>query len=68
MRNEFWRPEGKLAARVNSFAGWLDLSARRLVVPPEPLLAALRSLPQTEDFRVLEPRTSNREPGSDNRT
>ena len=53
MRNEFWRPEGKLAARVNSFAGWLDLSARRLVVPPETLLAALRSLPATEDFQVL---------------
>ena len=68
MRNEFWRPEGKLAARVNSFAGWLDLSARRLVVPPEPLLAALRSLPQTDDFRVLELRTSNREPGTENRT
>jgi acyl-CoA thioester hydrolase len=53
MRNEFWRPEGKLAARVNSFAGWLDLSARRLVVPPETLLAALRSLPETDDFQVL---------------
>ena len=53
LRNEFWKAEGKLAARVNSYAGWLDLSARRLVVPPEALLAALRSLPQTDDFRVL---------------
>jgi acyl-CoA thioester hydrolase len=53
MRNEFWRPEGKLAARVNSFAGWLDLSARRLVVPPETLLDALRSLPETDDFQEL---------------
>ncbi len=53
MRNEFWRAEGKLAARVNSLAGWLDLSARKLVVPPDSLAAALRSLPQTEDFQVL---------------
>ena len=53
MRNEFWKPEGKLAARVNSYAGWLDLSARRLVLPPDVLLAALRSLPQTDDFQVL---------------
>jgi acyl-CoA thioester hydrolase len=55
MRNEFWRPEGKLAAKVNSFAGWLDLSVRRLVAPPEALLAALRSLPRTEDFQMLPP-------------
>ena len=53
MRNEFWKAEGKLAARVNSHAGWLDLSARRLVLPPDVLLDALRSLPQTEDFQVL---------------
>jgi acyl-CoA thioester hydrolase len=60
MRNEFWRPEGKLAARVNSFAGWLDLSARRLVVPPETLLDALRSLPETDDFQVLPSMTRSR--------
>ena len=60
MRNEFWRPEGKLAARVNSFAGWLDLSARRLVVPPETLLAALRSLPETADFQVLTTSTKSK--------
>jgi acyl-CoA thioester hydrolase len=59
MRNEFWKAEGKLAARVNSYAGWLDLSARRLVVPPEALLAALRSLPQTDDFQTLPSRGSN---------
>jgi acyl-CoA thioester hydrolase len=53
LRNEFWKPDGKLAARVNSYAGWLDLSARRLTLPPETLLAALRSLPPTDDFQVL---------------
>jgi len=52
MRNEFFR-EGKLAARVTTMAGWLDLKARKLVCPPEPLLLALRSLAQSEDFRVL---------------
>ncbi len=53
VRNEFYRADGKLAARVTSVGGWLDLSARKLVVPPEGLLAALRSLPMTEDFKVL---------------
>ncbi len=53
MRNEFWRADGKLAAKVTSAGGWLDLSFRKLVVPPEALLAALRSLPQTDDFQIL---------------
>ena len=53
MRNEFWRSEGRLAARVTSLAGWLDLSARKMVVPPDALMAALRSLPRTDDFQEL---------------
>jgi acyl-CoA thioester hydrolase len=49
MRNEFFRADGKLAARVTSTGGWLDLTARKLVAPPEKLLAALRSLPRAEE-------------------
>ena len=53
IRNEFWRSDGKLAATVTSAGGWLELSLRKLVAPPEALLAALRLLPRTEDFRTL---------------
>lgn len=53
MRNDFFRTGGTLAARVTSTGGWLDLSARKLVAPPEKLLGALRSLPRTEDFQTL---------------
>ena len=53
LRNEFLRTDGKLCARVTSLGGWLDLVARRLVSPPEALLAALRTLSRTEDFEVL---------------
>lgn len=53
MRNEFFRDDGKLAARVTSTGGWLDLSTRRLAAPPEALLGALRSLPRTADFETL---------------
>ena len=53
MRNEFWRPDGKLAARVTSSGGWLDLVARKLVVPPAPLLDSMRSLEHTDDFMEL---------------
>jgi acyl-CoA thioester hydrolase len=53
MRNEILRTDGKLSARVTSAGGWLDLGARKLVRPPEGLLAVLRSLPHTGDFAPL---------------
>ena len=53
LRNEFWRADGQLAAKVTSAGGWLDLALRKLVAPPEALLSALRSLAQTEDFQEL---------------
>jgi acyl-CoA thioester hydrolase len=61
IRNEFWRADAKLTAKVTSTGGWLDLSLRKLVAPPEALLAALRSLPQTEDFQAL---SSSIKPGA----
>ncbi len=53
MRNEFFRPDSKPAARVSSLGGWLDLSARRLVAAPAKLLEALKRLPQTSDFQQM---------------
>jgi len=53
LRNEIMRTDGKLCARVTSAGGWLDLKERKLVEPPEALLAALRALPRTEDFIAL---------------
>jgi acyl-CoA thioester hydrolase len=53
MVNEFYRADGKLAARVTSAGGWLDLAARKLAVPPESLLTALESLPKTAAFEAL---------------
>jgi len=53
LRNEFSRADGKLTARVTSTGGWLDLSARKLIAPPDKLLVALRALARTDDFEVL---------------
>lgn len=53
IRNEFFRPDGKLAARVTSAGGWLDLSARKLVTAPAGLLEVLKELPRTSDFQEL---------------
>jgi len=53
MQNEFWRVDKKMAARITSSGGWLDLSKRKLISPPAELLTTLRSLPKTEDFKLL---------------
>jgi len=53
MKNEFFRPDGKLAARVKSWGGWLSLAERKLTAPPRALLQALQTLPRGSDFSEL---------------
>ena len=53
VRNEFWRADGKLAARVTSTGGWLDLAARKLVAPSPAMLAVMRTVDLTDDFEKL---------------
>jgi acyl-CoA thioester hydrolase len=53
LRHEIFRADGKLAARVNSTGGWLDLAARKLIVPPPALLHTMNLLERTSDFVVL---------------
>lgn len=54
LRNEFYKEDGKLAARVNSTGGWLNLVERKLMLPPPELVAAMSQLTQTEDFVELD--------------
>lgn len=51
--NEVVKGDGKVAARITSEGGWLDLDARKLIVPPPDLKAALDAMPRTADFREL---------------
>lgn len=53
LRHEIFRPDGKLAARVTSTGGWMDLDARKLVAPPPALFAAMDSLERTSDFVAM---------------
>lgn len=54
LRNEFFREDGKLAARVTSTGGWLDLAARRLTAPPAELARAMQALKRSDDFQELD--------------
>jgi len=51
--NEVLNGEGKLAARITSEGGWLDLGARKLIAPPADLLAALDKMPHATAFEQL---------------
>jgi acyl-CoA thioester hydrolase len=51
--NEVLNAEGKLAARIKSEGGWLDLAARKLIAPPADLLAAFNRMPHATEFEQL---------------
>jgi len=55
LRNEIIKLDGTLAARVTSTGGWLNLAARKLIAPPEDLLAVMQKLARTAEFEVLPP-------------
>jgi len=54
LRNEIYREDGQMAARITTLGGWFDLQARKLIAPPDALAEALRVLDKTEDFEKLE--------------
>jgi len=54
LRNECFRADGTLAARITSEGGWLHLDRRGLSAPPASMLQVLRDLERTSDFLVLE--------------
>ena len=53
LRNAFFKSSGELAARVISHGAWLDLSARKLTIPPPALTEALSLLSRSDSFAVL---------------
>jgi acyl-CoA thioester hydrolase len=55
LRHDIHREDGSLAGSVTVLGGWLDLAARHLVVPPEPLAALLRDTGRAPEFEELPP-------------
>jgi acyl-CoA thioester hydrolase len=52
--NEVLRADGKVAARVRTEGGWLDLTTRKLIAPPPELVTALQALQRSDDFEELQ--------------
>jgi acyl-CoA thioester hydrolase len=51
--NEIHKADGKLAARIRSEGGWMDLAARKLIAPPDDLREALAAMPHAAAFEHL---------------
>ncbi|HEY6827028.1 MAG TPA: thioesterase family protein [Gemmatimonadaceae bacterium] len=61
IENEVWSQSGERAAVIRSSGGWLDLRARKLVVPPQALVDTMQHVPRAPDFMEL-PRSSKATP------
>lgn len=51
--NEVLKGDGRLAARIRSEGGWMDLVARKLIAPPDDLCRALAAMPHATEFEIL---------------
>jgi acyl-CoA thioester hydrolase len=53
LESEIWSAGGERAATVTSAGGWLDLRARKLVVPPAALRDVFQQVPRAPGFVEL---------------
>lgn len=53
LRNEFATEEGAKVARVTSTGGWLDLSTRRMIAPPDALAGLVTGMPKADDYDLI---------------
>jgi len=53
IQNEIWSSSGERAAVVRSTGGWLDLRARKLIVPPRELFEAFQRAPKAPGYVEL---------------
>jgi acyl-CoA thioester hydrolase len=50
MKHEFILPDGTIAATLTIDGGWLDLTKRKVIPPPEEMFKNMDSITKTPDF------------------
>ncbi|MGB9429387.1 MAG: thioesterase family protein [Gammaproteobacteria bacterium] len=56
IRHRIYKADGELACTVDVQGAWLDLKARKIMMPPPELMQAMEKAPRTEDYAEFEPR------------
>jgi len=51
--NRIYREDGVLAAEINVYIAWIDLSKRKLISPPKEAIKMLNELDKSEDFQEI---------------
>jgi acyl-CoA thioester hydrolase len=59
IRNEFFKTDGRLAAKLTTTGGWLSLETRKLTLPPPDILTAFSGLARTDDYQELKSSIKN---------
>jgi len=51
--HNIYRGDGKLAAQIEIFGAWLDLTKRKLTSPPQIILGLAEGMTKTDDFEII---------------
>ena len=52
-RNEIFREDGRMAARLSTLGAWFDLDRRKVIAPPDTLRDAMAKLSRAADFTEM---------------
>ncbi len=50
LRHQIWKENGDLACTVIATGAFMDLTARKVVIPPKEVIEILKGVPKTDDF------------------
>jgi len=53
LHHKIFRVDGELAAEINIYAAWMDLSKRKLTTPPDIVVEVLDKVAKTDDFEII---------------
>jgi len=51
--HKLYRKDGILAAEIEIYGAWMDLSERKLALPPKIILEVFEKLTRTDDFEII---------------
>jgi len=53
IKHLIYRQDGELAAVISVYLAWIDISKRKLTVPPKEILDTLSHIDKSDDFEVI---------------
>jgi acyl-CoA thioester hydrolase len=53
IRHYIYRQNGELAAIISIYLAWIDVTKRKLTIPPKEIIETLKHIEKTDDFEEL---------------